>query len=693
MEKFQPYTIHHTQLNEVENFHPEKGNHYVVIWFEQVPLGNVWLKVNETFLQDIFFNNVHKAIYNSVAYYAKYNDSDDWKDRLAENDYSKLFVELSKAINVFQVNLNQNKNEKISVVICTRNRAAALEECLLSLSKINDENFEIIVVDNASETDDTKIVAQKFSNVKYLFEKRKGLDIARNTGALHASYNIIAYTDDDVKIPSNWINNIRLCFADPLIMAVTGIVLPHELQKFSQYIFEKDWGFNKGYAPVYFDHAYFLKYKDEGVPVWDIGAGANMAFRREAFNLAGLFDERLDVGAAGCSGDSEMWYRILAVGWSCAYFPHLYVYHEHRKAVKDLKQQLYSYMKGHTAALLIQHEKYSDSGNIKRLKKGFPSYYYHRAKKELPKLLTGKFSSLITEIRGYSAGQKFYRAHKFEEQPSSLRFPGVLYNEVSINNDAWISVVIPCYNQAHYLREAIESALNQTYKNVEVIVIDDGSTDNTKQVSKTFGNRVQYVYVERVGLSAARNIGVQFAKGSFVVFLDADDYLYEGAVELNLYFFSLHKNAAFVSGIYDKIDADGNYIQANIATSKSGNNYLSLLQGNYIAMEATVMYRRDLFFYFHFDTSLSSCEDYDLNLKISRHLPVFHHEKKIAVYRLHSSNMSKSVKSMLENALYVLKRQEKFLRNDEEKQAFKQGMENWLDYYNVYNTTKLSETA
>ena len=170
--------------------------------------------------------------------------------------------------------------------------------------------------------------------------------------------------------------------------------------------------------------------------------------------------------------------------------------------------------------------------------------------------------------------------------------------------------------------------MHQSYKNVEVIVVDDGSTDNTKQVYKEFENKVRYVYVERVGLSAARNIGVQFANGTFIVFLDADDYLYESAVELNLYFFSLYKNIAFVSGTYDKIDAAGNYIPANIATSKSDDNYLSLLQGNYIAMEATVMYRRDLFFYFHFDTGLSACEDYDLNLKISRLLPVFHHEKK-----------------------------------------------------------------
>ena len=163
--------------------------------------------------------------------------------------------------------------------------------------------------------------------------------------------------------------------------------------------------------------------------------------------------------------------------------------------------------------------------------------------------------------------------------------------------------------------------------------------------------------------------------------MDADDFLYPGAIELNLYFFSLNKKAAFISGTYDKIDNDGKYLETIVAQSKKERNYISLLQGNYIAMEATIMYRRDLFFNFHFDTKLQSCEDYDLNLKISRELPVFHHERKIAVYRMHTNNMSKNQQLMLENALLVLKRQQPFLKTIEERDAFEQGLENWRTYY------------
>lgn len=684
MQPFKPYIIHHLQLEVVEEFQPAEGNYYVVIWLETIPLGHVWLQSYQSFQQKDFLFAVHKAIYSAVEYYMHYAAAnEEWRNLLSGNNFIKLSVLLKDAINQFKTKLNQNKTEKISIVICTRNRSTALQQCLEALTKIDDENFEVIVVDNASDTDETKKVVQQFANAKYVFEKRKGLDIARNTGAKMAANNIIAYTDDDVKVPADWIYNLRTSFNDPLTMAVTGLVVPTELNTYSQFIFEKDWGFNKGYVPTVFDHAYFLKHKAEGVPVWDIGAGANMAFRKEAFNLVGMFDERLDVGAAGCSGDSEMWYRILAEGWNCSYYPHLDVYHEHRKSLKELRKQLFNYMKGHVCALLIQHERYGDEGNLKRIKIALPTYYFHRLKKDIRRLLQRKFSTLFTEIKGSIAGIKYYKSHINITHQNQLSFPSTLYKEVVISDDTLVSVIIPCYNQAYYLPQAIDSVLTQTYNNIEVIVIDDGSADNTSAVCKQYKKNVACIRVEKVGLSAARNIGVQFSKGNFLIFLDADDFLYPGAIELNLYFFSLHKKVAFVSGTYDKIDAEGNYTDTITVQPKPYFNYLSLLQGNYIAMESAIMYRRDLFFYFHFDTSLYSCEDYDLNLKISRQLPVIHHERKIAVYRMHLNNMSKNKKMMLEYSLFVLKRQEPFLKNDEERSAFEQGLKNWNNYYNI----------
>jgi glycosyltransferase involved in cell wall biosynthesis len=88
-------------------------------------------------------------------------------------------------------------------------------------------------------------------------------------------------------------------------------------------------------------------------------------------------------------------------------------------------------------------------------------------------------------------------------------------------NQPLVSIIIPTYNYGHYLPEAIESALNQTYKNTEIIVVDDGSTDNTENIAKNYP--VKYIFQKNQGVSAAKNNGVKMSKGEFFVCLDADD--------------------------------------------------------------------------------------------------------------------------------------------------------------------------
>ena len=92
---------------------------------------------------------------------------------------------------------------------------------------------------------------------------------------------------------------------------------------------------------------------------------------------------------------------------------------------------------------------------------------------------------------------------------------------------------MPAYNHAHYLAEAIESVLAQTYTDIEIIVIDDGSTDNTKKVLAPYikGGKIRYIYQENRGLSAARNTGLKAAQGMYIKFLDSDDFLYPEQID------------------------------------------------------------------------------------------------------------------------------------------------------------------
>lgn len=86
-----------------------------------------------------------------------------------------------------------------------------------------------------------------------------------------------------------------------------------------------------------------------------------------------------------------------------------------------------------------------------------------------------------------------------------------------------VSVIIPVYNRAHYIKECLDSVLSQTYKDYEIIVVDDGSTDNVKEVLLPNMQQIRYIYKENGGAASARNVGIMHAKGDYIAWLDSDD--------------------------------------------------------------------------------------------------------------------------------------------------------------------------
>lgn len=334
------------------------------------------------------------------------------------------------------------RDATISVAICTRERAEELERCLSSMRHLRPAPDEIVVVDNAPATDATRRVVERMREalpaLRYVLEARPGLDAARNAVVRAARGEILAFTDDDVEVHPAWLRGIRRGFADPKVMAVTGLVLPAELQTPAQWKFERQWSFGRGYAPILFDQRWFRPHSRIAVPTWEVGAGANMAFRRELFARVGGFDERLDAGAAGCSGDSEMWYRVLAEGDWCCYEPSAVVHHTHRRDDAGLSHQLFAYMKGHVAALLVQHQRHRHRSNLRRAFGFLPVYYARlvrgrlrrrlmRHLRRLPITPDARLRDLAEQISGCVAGVAFFWKHRhqpahtprFESAPSA----------------------------------------------------------------------------------------------------------------------------------------------------------------------------------------------------------------------------------------------------------------------------------
>jgi glycosyltransferase involved in cell wall biosynthesis len=252
-----------------------------------------------------------------------------------------------------------------------------------------------------------------------------------------------------------------------------------------------------------------------------------------------------------------------------------------------------------------------------------------------------------------------------------------------------VSVIIPCYNHASYLHESIPSILNQTYKNIEIIVIDDGSKDNTREVALSYPG-VKCVTKKNEGLSAARNTGIEVSRGDYLMFIDADDLYYPEAVETNLKYFLQHTECAFVAGHHEKVDGDRNIMPMPEHIAPSEDHFIKLLRVNYIGMPAEVMYKRQIFEHFRFDTSLRACEDYDMYLKISRKYPIFTHSEKIASYRIHGNNMSANSAFMLSSVRLVLRRIRLQLTEKREIKAYNEGWKLWRNYYAVQAIKKLN---
>lgn len=242
-----------------------------------------------------------------------------------------------------------------------------------------------------------------------------------------------------------------------------------------------------------------------------------------------------------------------------------------------------------------------------------------------------------------------------------------------------VSVIITTYNHGHFLQEAINSIQKQAYPAIEIIVVDDGSTDGTKDILQSF-KEVQYIYQENQGLAAARNTGVRHSTGELLLFLDADDWLLPDAIGTNVGYLQQNEHLAFVSGGHYKVFTESGTVEEDKNTISS-EHYRHLLKGNYIGMHAAVMYRRWVFDEFSYDVSLKACEDYDLYLKVARKYPVMHHTDLIAVYRYHTANMSANIPLMLSSVLHVLDRQQRKTLNPAEKKAYAKGQAAWKEYY------------
>lgn len=195
----------------------------------------------------------------------------------------------------------------------------------------------------------------------------------------------------------------------------------------------------------------------------------------------------------------------------------------------------------------------------------------------------------------------------------------------------YISVIIPTYNAASFLGEAIQSIQQQHYANLEIIIIDDGSTDNTTEVVGSFGDRVRYLYQENSGPSQARNTGLKVAQGEIIAFLDADDLWSEKKLEVQLNCFSENPALEVVVGRVQYLLIQGNQrIFKEFSQPSLGVNL------------GAGLYKRSVFDKLgYFDASMQQSEDVDLFMRIRENqIAMAAIEAVTLYYRIHDNNMT-----------------------------------------------------
>jgi len=204
-----------------------------------------------------------------------------------------------------------------------------------------------------------------------------------------------------------------------------------------------------------------------------------------------------------------------------------------------------------------------------------------------------------------------------------------------------VSVIIPCFNTGAFLGDAIKSVLGQTDSLFEIIVVDDGSTDDTKQIVGSFeDSRIRYVYQENRGLSSARNTGLAETKGELVTFLDADDTFLPDKLTAQRGFLDTHPEVGLVAGGYVRTTAEGEAVYSSVPRNRAV-SLEALLMGGQFPVHVTLLREAWVERVGGFDESLNAAEDWDFYCRLAlTGCPILQTRDIVATYRAAPKSMS-----------------------------------------------------
>jgi glycosyltransferase involved in cell wall biosynthesis len=202
-----------------------------------------------------------------------------------------------------------------------------------------------------------------------------------------------------------------------------------------------------------------------------------------------------------------------------------------------------------------------------------------------------------------------------------------------------VSVIIHTYNNEKFIAETVESVLNQTYKDYEIIVVDDGSVDSTRDALLPYMQEIRYHYKENGGIANAKNAGIRLSKTDFIAFLDHDDLWVPDKLKLQMEYFNKNPQVGLVYAKYNTF-RDGKELRTKSEKGYSGWVFKELLSKSFIQTSTVIVKKECLDAVGPYDESLSLGDEYDMFLRISKKFQCGFVDKGLTRYRIHDTNAS-----------------------------------------------------
>jgi len=212
-----------------------------------------------------------------------------------------------------------------------------------------------------------------------------------------------------------------------------------------------------------------------------------------------------------------------------------------------------------------------------------------------------------------------------------------------------VSIIIPVYNGSNYVAEAIDSALAQTYKNIEIIVVNDGSTDNTEEIAKSYGSKIRYFKKENGGVSTALNLGIKEMKGDYFSWLSHDDLYYPNKIEEDIFFLKRNANKNIITFTnFDIINEKSEIIHSNVWDNWFNSHMweYALLRG-YLNGNTMLIPTEAFDKYGLFNESLRAIQDYEMFFRLMFYYRYVHLPVKTSALRQHSKRVTNTSSRVL----------------------------------------------